>query len=247
MIPVPTTALRSSRRPSAVVAAASVGLTSVVVALAFGLSVGTAVAARTAPRVSVKADIGGAVQLLRPFVVETARSADAAEYERGMQAMALLRIRPQDAFPGWTVSFRKARSGLLGVTLVQERRVEIYVRLNRPITGTAHDLAHELGHVTDVTYNDDQLRAHYLALRNRPLTTPWWTCSGCGDMQVGAGDFAETFAMWAAPRFRFYSELAPVPSDEAMTRFARLLPSNIASQNPADADPEAVPDSNLSA
>ena len=246
MIPVPTTKFRGSRRPSAVVLA-SLGLTSVVVAFIFGLSVGTATAARNAPRVSVKADIGGALQLLRPFVVETAKPADSAEYERGMQAMALLRMRPQDAFPGWTISFRKARSGLLGVTLVQERRVEIYVRLNRPVTGTAHDIAHELGHVTDVTYNDDQLRAQYLALRNRPPTTPWWTCSGCGDMQVGAGDFAETFALWAAPRFRFYSELAPVPTEEAMTRFARLLPSNIASQNPADADPEAVPDSNLSA
>ncbi len=204
-------------------------------------------AARTAPRVSVKSDIGSAVQLVRPLMIETAKSADAAEYERGMQAIALLRIRPQDAFPGWTISFRKARSGLLGMTLVQERRVEIYVRLNRPVAGTAHDIAHELGHVTDVTYNDDQLRAQYLALRNRPPSTPWWTCSGCGDMQVGAGDFAETFALWAAPKFRFYSELAPHPTDEAMTGFARLLPTNIASQNPAGADTEAVPDTSLSA
>lgn len=205
----------------------------------------TASAARSAKRLNraPKAEIGTALRLARPLTIEAPTARAGIEYERGMRALAMLHIRPQEAFPGWTISFRKAQAGLLGVTLVPERRVEIYVRLDRPLTGLAHDLAHELGHVTDVMYNDDDARSQYLALRNRPGTTPWWTCSGCGDMEVGAGDFAETFAMWAAPRFRFYSVLAPVPTEEELQRFAALLPSTVTGQgssagffNPSDAD-----------
>lgn len=211
---------------------------SVVVVLILALGVGAANAARPAKRLSLspRADIGTALQLVRPLTVEAPAPQASEEYDRGMRALALLRIRPQEVFPGWTISFRKARGGLLGVTLVPERRVEIYVRLDRSIAGLAHDLAHELGHVTDVMYNNENSRRQYLALRDRPAATPWWTCSGCGDMEVGAGDFAETFAMWAAPRFRFYSVLAPVPTDEAMQRFATLLPSTFTGQG-FDAEP----------
>lgn len=185
---------------------------------------------RTSSAFSGDASIGEGVQILRPFVVQAASASTTREYERGQQALARVRVNPADRFPGWTIVFRPAKAGLLGMTLVQERRVEIFVRLDRPIDGIAHDIAHEFGHVTDVIYNDDETRASYLALRNRPAATPWWTCNGCRDLQVGAGDFAETFAVWAGPKFSFYSELAPRPTDEAMRSFVALLPASFGAE-----------------
>ena len=176
--------------------------------------------------VSPQAEIGEGVQVARPFVIERAAVSTGREATRGRAALALLRIRPAELYSGWTIAFRPARQGLLGMTLVDQRRVEIYVRLDRPLEGTAHDIAHELGHVTDVMYNDEDARANYLALRDR-VGAPWWTCEACTDLQVGAGDFAETFARWAAPRFRFYSELAPEPNPEQLAAFAELLPEAV--------------------
>ncbi len=173
-----------------------------------------------------QASIGRGVQIVRSFNVEAPTTATTREVDRGTAALALVRLRAQDVFPGWTIAFRPARTGLLGMTLVKARRVEIYVRLDRSLEGIAHDIAHEFGHVTDVMFNNDDQRQTYLDLRNRS-DGPWWTCNGCGDLQVGAGDFAETFALWAAPSFRFYSEFAPKPSAADMNVFASLLPTAI--------------------
>lgn len=190
---------------------------------------------RASALVPPQTEIGAGVQVVRPFSVERAAALTGREATRGRAALALLRIRPADLFPGWTISFRPARQGLLGMTLVDQRRVEIYVRLDRSLEGTAHDIAHELGHVTDVMYNDEDARTNYLALRAR-TAAPWWTCEACTDLQVGAGDFAETFALWAAPRFRFYSELAAEPSVGELASFAEMLPEAVrANGQPAGA------------
>ena len=176
--------------------------------------------------VATRAEIGEGLQVSRPFLVERAAALTGREAARGRAALALLRIRPGDLYPGWTIAFRPARQGLLGMTLVDARRVEIYVRLDRSLEGTSHDIAHELGHVTDVMFNDDDARTNYLALRGRSAS-PWWTCDACTDLQVGAGDYAETFALWAAPRFRFYSELAAEPTTEQLASFAETLPEAV--------------------
>ncbi len=171
------------------------------------------------------ATIGRGVQIVRGFRVE-ASPGSGREFARGAAALALVRVRAQEVFPGWTIAFRPARTGLLGMTLVKQRRVEIYVRMDRPIDGIAHDIAHEFGHVADVMYNNDDQRQAFLDLRDRSAS-PWWTCDGCSDMQVGAGDFAEVFALWAAPPFRFYSEVAPKPSEAELAEFSALLPSAV--------------------
>jgi hypothetical protein len=84
--------------------------------------------------------------------------------------------------------------------------------------------------VTDVMYNSKEKRERYLAIRRLAGDTPWWTCSGCRDLQVGAGDFAETFALLVAPPFRYYGELGSKP-DEAMRRRVaeEVLPSDVRS------------------
>ncbi len=205
--------------------------------------VSRAEAARTQRSASAQASIGRGLQVVRSFTVEQRTPATAREFDRGTEALALVRVRAQEVFPGWTIAFRPARPGLLGMTLVKQRRVEIYVRHDRPIEGIAHDIAHEFGHVADVMLNNDDQRQAYLDLRNRP-DGPWWTCNGCGDLQVGAGDFAETFALWAAPSFRFYSEFAPRPTTAELNEFGSLLPAAVvaaaAPQTPAGLDSPGV-------
>ena len=169
-------------------------------------------------------EIGPAVQI-RSVVTVLGSS---REGEIGRAALAQLRIDWATLYPGWTIAFLPARSALLGMTLVTQRRVEVYVRADRSVAATAHDLAHELGHVTDVTYNDDAARLRFLAMRGLAQGTPWWTCSGCRDLQVPAGDFAETFALVAAPRYRFYSEVAPEPDAATLAGFVQnVLPAAV--------------------
>lgn len=170
------------------------------------------------------ANLGPATQIRNSMTV----IGDRRELDLGRAALATLRLDWETLFPGWTISFLPAKSTLLGMTLVRERRVEIYVRVDRAVQGTAHDIAHELGHVTDVMYNDDAARARYLELRHLAADTSWWTCSGCRDLQVPAGDFAETFAAVAAPHYRFYSEAAPEPTAADLTVFkATVLPDAV--------------------
>ncbi len=162
-----------------------------------------------------KVALAEAQSISRGFVFE---ASDPLLEERGRAALRLLHFDPAEVFPGWTVSFQSRRDRLLGLTLVTERRVEIYVRSDRPIEGIAHDLAHELGHVFDVSYNSTAAREKYLALRGLGLDTQWWACDSCRDLEVGAGDFAEVFAHLVGPRFAFYSKVKPRPGDVVSER-----------------------------
>ena len=142
-------------------------------------------------------------------------------FERtGKAALERITFPYREMLPGWEIVFRPSRRGYLGLTFKKARRIEIYVRPERSVNGIAHDIAHEVGHAVDLTYNTPESRARYLALRNRPASLPWWTCSGCTDLQVGAGDFAETFAQWATTPYRFYSELGEVPNADTVSAIA---------------------------
>ena len=144
-----------------------VGAVAFALAVCVAAGVSGAEAARAQRSATRQASIGQGVQLVRPFIVEAPTAATTREFDRGAAALTLVRLRAQDVFPGWTIAFRPARPGLLGMTLVKARRVEIYVRLDRPIGGIAHDIAHEFGHVADVMLNNDDQRQAYLDLRNR--------------------------------------------------------------------------------
>ena len=211
-----------------------VALAGLIATTTIGVS-GAGAAARSGGSVKVtatstagsQAQIGAGVQITNTTKV----TGSAASLELGRAALAQLRVDWENLYPGWTIAFLPGRANYLGMTLVPERRVEIYVRSDRSVTATAHDLAHELGHVTDVMYNTDASRQRFLSLRGLAVDTPWWTCSGCRDLQVPAGDFAETFALAAAPHYRFYSELAPEPTSAAMGDFVEtVLPSVVRSR-----------------
>lgn len=153
--------------------------------------------------------------------IERPRSAAVADAESlGARALARLRFPWRSELPGWEIVFLPSRPGEYGLTFRIERRIEIYVRADRNVDAIAHDVAHELGHAFDLERNGDDTRARYLRLRSLPEATPWWTCNGCTDLQVGAGDFAETFALWAAPPYRFYSALGRVPTTSQLRRIA---------------------------
>ena len=168
--------------------------------------------------ISKAVKLAPATQATRPAVLAEgspsatgSESASTPEAAAGARALTLVTYPWRKMLPGWRIVFLPPRKGYLALTYRLERRIEVYVRSDRSDEAIAHDIAHELGHAVDVTFNDDATRAEFLRLRNLTPTTSWWACNGCGDLQTGAGDFAESFALYAAPRFRFYSELGEVP------------------------------------
>lgn len=184
-----------------------------------------ALATKAKTKAKPKVNVGSATQISAEPAVVVESGVDTALVD---SALKTLLVDWRVIASGWTIVFKKERNGFLGLTYVRERRVEIYVRSNRSTAGLAHDLAHELGHVADVTAGTDESRSAYLVARELQPSTPWWTCSGCTDLQVGAGDFAETFALLAAPPFKFYSELGRRPSPEQLDAVFAVLPDSVA-------------------
>jgi hypothetical protein len=76
----------------------------------------------------------------------------------------------------------------------------------------AHALAHELGHAIDLDGLRPSDRRAYLARRGRPGAA-WWAHEDASDYDVGAGDFAEVFALCHAASPLFRSRLAPRPTN----------------------------------
>ncbi len=115
-----------------------------------------------------------------------------AEQLLGNQALDLIGLDLDQVFPGWTVEFRGEVKGFHGMTFAKEKRVEVYVDAHDTAQSLAGVVAHELGHVFDVTYMDDEQRIEWLDARG--LTTQWWVGNGLSDFEAGQGDFAEAFA-----------------------------------------------------
>lgn len=113
---------------------------------------------------------------------------------------------------GFSISFLPARRGMLGATLIEERRIEIYVRPGQSRRQLAHVIAHELGHAVDLTYGNDQRREEWKRVRGIDPALDWWGCFGCTDYATPAGDFAEVFAYWlAGPESGFSGRLVGPP------------------------------------
>ena len=120
------------------------------------------------------------------------------------------------------VRFLPARSDVLGLAHLQERRLELFVRSceRQSDSLVLHVLAHELGHLLDVTRLDDDQRAQWRAVRGIPADTPWFGCDGCTDFATPAGDFAEVYAQWQRRASGNRSELAPAPSRAELEELA---------------------------
>jgi hypothetical protein len=191
--------------------------------LVLGLVVGTSasgVASTSRPAFAAVATSDTTVPK-KPVRVGSGVQVDAPKTEqetRGLEALALISFPWRETLPGWRIRFLPARKGYLALTYRVERRIDVFVRPGRSTVALAHDIAHELGHAVDVSYLDDDARARYLEIRRLNESTPWWACDGCTDLQTGAGDFAESFALLVAPKYRFYSRLGNEPSEAQLER-----------------------------
>jgi hypothetical protein len=110
---------------------------------------------------------------------------------------------------------------LRGLTLVQARRIEIYVRDEFSDQQVAEIIGHELGHAVDVTLLDNTERLQWLTIRGLPATTPWFAVDGDGDFRSGTGDFAEAFAAWQTGKVS-QSQLAGQPTAAQLALLASL-------------------------
>ncbi len=146
-----------------------------------------------------------------------------AGWEQRRGEAALTSLRAGAARTGFSVGFSAARSGYLGMTLLEENRIEMYVRScdKQSTELLRHVMAHELGHAWDTTQMSDVARTAYQVARGIPVTTPWYGCSGCTDFATPAGDFAEAYAQWARGATTNNSKLAGDVGGAQLSALAR--------------------------
>lgn len=140
---------------------------------------------------------------------------------RGEAALATISYPWRQLLPEWRIDFLPEKSGLYGLTMVPEERIEIYVRDGQSTELLAHVIAHELGHAVDVSLNDGPDRRRWEEARGLS-PAPWWPGSGATDFSTGAGDFAESFAAWQVGDLSFRSELGDAPTTAQIELLAEL-------------------------
>lgn len=130
--------------------------------------------------------------------------------------LVLARIRFDWRSLPFTITFQGPRAGYLGLTTLglpaaPHNHIDIFVRPGDSIERTAIVTAYEIAHVIDNVRNTDLDRKLWLTLRGNPGAS-WFTCNGCTEDQVGAGDFSDVFAWWAVGHSFFVSQVAPPPT-----------------------------------
>jgi hypothetical protein len=147
---------------------------------------------------------------------ETSASARRADLRR---ATALVDVSA--AKLGYRVVLAPRLDPLLrGLTDTGRRTITLYLARGDAPHRTAHDLAHEIGHAWDAEHMTPASRRAYLASRGVPKAQ-WWPGNRRSDYAVGAGDFAEVFALCHAASPDFRSTLAPRPADACAALPAR--------------------------
>ncbi|MCW2779409.1 MAG: hypothetical protein JWN17_3134, partial [Frankiales bacterium] len=138
---------------------------------------------------------------------------------RGAAALASLRPAPS---PARALRFRPGRPGFLGLTHLDSRVVEVFVRpcSTQSDALLRHVVAHELGHARDQAAMTPASRTAYLRARGIPVGTPWFGCDRCTDFATPAGDFAETYAQWRRGATSSRSRMAPAPGPAALAALA---------------------------
>jgi hypothetical protein len=151
----------------------------------------------------------------RPELSAAARRADLR------RALPLVSVSASSL--GYTLRLAPRRDPLLrALTDTTAHTITLYLAEGDPPHRTAHDLAHEIGHAYDAARLTPAQRRAYLARRGVPRAA-WWPTNRGSDYSVGAGDFAEVFALCHAASPEFRSKLAPRPADACAT-----LPAEVA-------------------
>ena len=143
---------------------------------------------------------------------------------RGLDAMALITFPWHRTLPGWSINFLPAKVGLRGLTRVEDRRIEIYVRDSDSAASLARVVAHELGHAVDVELNSPADRQRWRAVRGVAASVSWWPGNSVSDFDTLAGDFAEAFATMLTGSVSL-SRVAPPPGPAAQALLVELVPA----------------------
>ena len=124
---------------------------------------------------------------------------------------------------GYQIVFLGPRPDLMGQTIFDAHRIEIYLRSGESQQLVAHVVAHEIGHAADVAYNTPERRQQWLNLRGASTSQPWFGCDSCDDFSSPAGDYAETFSFWQIGPSADFSHLAPPPSPDQLQQLIPLF------------------------
>ncbi|HEY3702837.1 MAG TPA: hypothetical protein VGL32_11320, partial [Acidimicrobiales bacterium] len=138
---------------------------------------------------------------------------------------------------GYQIVFLGPRADLMGQTIFDQHRIEIYLRNGESRLMVAHVVAHEIGHAADVAYNTPERRQRWLQLRGASTSQPWFGCDGCDDFSSPAGDYAETFSFWQVGPAADYSHLAPHPSADQLKQLIPLFYGSSSSSSGGSAGP----------
>jgi hypothetical protein len=138
-------------------------------------------------------------------------------------ALALIPFHWQQL--NFDVVFLGPRPGLRAMTFPEAHRIEVYARPQDTSRMQAYDIAHELGHAIDVTYNTRETREKWMQLRGIDPATPWFGCNRCSDFATPAGDFAETFALILFGPQDFRGKMAPPPNAKQIPALASFFDS----------------------
>ena len=138
--------------------------------------------------------------------------------------LALIHIPWQEL--GYQIVFKGPRPGYRAMTMPAQRLIEVYLRPEDGPPLVAYDIAHELGHVIDVTFNTANTRKEWMKLRGINPETPWFGCSRCSDYNTPAGDFAETFALFLRGPQYFKSRIAARPTNAQLSDLSKFFPKD---------------------
>jgi hypothetical protein len=131
----------------------------------------------------------------------------------------------------YEIVFLPARVGFRAMTFRKTHTIEVYLRPQDDTRLVAYDIAHELGHAIDLTYNTQDSRERWMKSRGIDPATPWFGCNECSDFSTPAGDFAETFALLLLGPDYFAGRLAPRPTADQTSALRAFFPKDFLRQN----------------
>jgi hypothetical protein len=137
-------------------------------------------------------------------------------------ALGLINVPWQDL--GYEIVFKPPRPGFRAMTLPKKQLIEIYARPQDNLELLAYDIAHEIGHAIDMTYNTPETRRQWMELRGIHPKTTWFGCNSCSDFNTPSGDFAETFALLVCGPKYFRGRIASRPTRDQIAALARFFP-----------------------
>ena len=127
---------------------------------------------------------------------------------------------------GYSIVFMPPKPGFRAMTFPAKHRIEVYARQQDDVSLLAYDIAHEIGHVIDLTYNTPETRKEWEKARGIDPKTPWFGCDRCSDYKTPAGDFAETFAaILCGPKY-FRGRMAASPTAEQIPALLHFFPKD---------------------